>query len=262
MARDDPHRPMTPDAVASPTDELHTAVVECLERTLAAPRARIEFTREWSFTWPEDERRARRRGGLLRPVGKLAKAAGKAAGKAAWRHWTSDTDPTLMRATGIVEPRARRHMINFGPYAEVYMDGTRWGGRSGRPVAAAKPRRPERHPDLWWLLDAVRGTTDATLEGEETLHGASCRRIAVHVDLERASALAPTGMQVPSVERFEELRGLPVTVWIDDVHVRRVRFRQGDAASTTLTLDLLEFDQGAGELDWDRLPASGSPETA
>jgi hypothetical protein len=223
---------------------------------------RIEFSRDMHFTWPQDRHGPRRRGGLLRPVGNLIKASGKVAGKAVWRHWMAGHNPGHLSAEGIIEPPERRHMIDFGSYAEVYKDGKRWGGRSGRPIATLDPWPPERQVDLWWLLGALRGTTSAPLEGEETLHGALCRRVAAHVDLARASELARGGLHVPSVERFDQLSALPFTVWIDDEHVRRVRFSEGDMASSTLTLDLVEFEPGSSDLDWERLPTFRSPEEA
>src|SRR3954469_875786 len=237
-------------------------VVACAERTLSVSRARIELSRELGFRWPRERPRVHRRGGLRRPVGRLAKAAGKTAGKAAWRHWAKEHDPGHLSAEGVIEPPARRHMIDFGSYAEIYKDGERWGGRSGRSLATLDPWPPDRQIDLWWLLDALRGTTAATLEGQETLGGARCRRIAAQVDLGRASALTEGGLHVPSVARFEDLSALPLTVWIDDQHVRRVRFREGDPGSSTLTLDLVDFDPDAGDLDWRRLPTFRSPEEA
>src|SRR3954470_8811656 len=185
--------------------ELCREVVECAARTLAESRVRIELARDWQFAWPDERRRPRRQGGLLRPVGKLAKAAAKQAGKAAWHRWFDERDPGHLTAEGIMEPPARRHMIDFGSYAEVYKDGRRWGGRSGRSLATLDPWPPDRQIDLWWLLEALGGVVDAKLEGEETLHGVACRRLAASVDLARASALAPDGLRVPSVERFEEL---------------------------------------------------------
>jgi hypothetical protein len=250
------------DSTQEPADELRDEVLACADRTLSAQQVRIEFSRDMQFTWPQDRHGPRRRGGLLRPVGKLIKVSGKAAGKAAWRHWMKDNTPGHLNAEGILEPPERRHMIDFGSYAEVYKDGRRWGGRSGRPIATLDPWPPERQIDLWWLLDALRGTTGASLEGADTLHGAQCRRVAAHVDLARASELAEDGLLVPSVERFEQLGALPFTVWIDDEHVRRVRFREGDMASSTLTLDLVEFEPGSGDLDWERLPTFRSPEEA
>ena len=153
-------------------------------------------------------------------------------------------------------------MIDFGSYAEVYKDGTRWGGRSGRRLATLDPWPPDAQIDLWWLLDALRGTVDAMLEGEEMLHGVATRRIAARIDLARASALAPGGLRVPSVDSFEDLATLRFTVWLGDDHIRRVRFTEGGQASSTLTLDLVEFDPGEGDLDWDRLPTFRSPEEA
>jgi hypothetical protein len=237
-------------------------IIACAERTLSVPRARIELSRDWRFAWPADRHAPNRRGGLLRPVVKLAKAGAKAAGKAAWRRLTSDADPAHLNAEGIIEPPRRRHMIDFGHYAELYKDGTRWGGRSGRPIATLDPWPPDRQIDLWWLIEVLRGTTDATVEAEEALHGATCRRVAAVVDLARASALAPDGLHVPAVKRFEELSALPIIVWIDDQHVRRVRFREGDEASSTLTLDLVDLAPAPGELDWERLPTFRSPDEA
>jgi hypothetical protein len=244
----------------APDPGLRDEVVACAERTLGVAQARIELSRDMRFTWPVDRDRPRRRGGLLRPVGSLVKAGGKRAGRAAWHHWMGVRDPGHLEAEGIVEPRARRYMIDFGSYAELYRDGTRWGGASGRPIGPLDPRPPDRQIDLWWLLDVLRGTTEAIPEGEETLHGVTCRRVAARVDLARASALAPDGLHPPSVKRFEELGALPVTVWIDDRHVRRVRFTEGETASSTLTLDLLDFRATADDLDWERLPAFRPPE--
>jgi hypothetical protein len=51
--------------------------------------------------------RPHRQGGLLRPVGKLAMAAAKRAGKAAWRRWFNDRDPQQLTAEGLIEPPAR-----------------------------------------------------------------------------------------------------------------------------------------------------------
>jgi hypothetical protein len=247
---------------AQSPDELADEVVACVERTLSVSRAWIELARDWTFTWPQNRPGVHRRGGLLRPVGRLARTAGRAVGKAAWRRWTEDHDPGHLSAEGIIEPPARRHMIDFGSYAEIYKDGERWGGRSGRSLATLAPWPADRLIDLWWLMDVLRGTTAATVEGQETLRGARCRRIAAQVDLGRASALTEGGLHVPSVERFEDLSALPLTVWIDGQHVCRVRFREGDPGSSTLTLDLVDLDPDAGDLDWGRLPTFRSPEEA
>jgi hypothetical protein len=233
-----------------PSDaQLRDEVLACAERTLAAPSARIEFCRDWSFEWQMDRRRGRRRGGLLRPLGRLAKATGKAVLRVAWRRLSGGKRPGHMCAEGFIEPPVRRHMIDFGAFAEVRKEGKRWGGASGRPIATLDPWPPDRQIDLWWLLDVLRGTAAATVEGEETLYGVSCRRVGARVDLSRTPTAA-----VPSVERFEDLLALPITVWIDGEHVRRVQFTEGDTPSSTLTVNIPELDPPVSDLDWNRLP--------
>jgi hypothetical protein len=232
------------------SEELVREVIACAERTLAAPRARIELDRRIDFAWPERPRIARRRGGVLRPVGELAKRAGKAA----WNHWFDGERFGHLTGEGIIEPPARRYMIDFGSYAEVYEQGARWGGGSGQPIGTRDPWPAERQADVWWLLDVLRGVVDARVEAEDSLHGVPCRRVATRVDLSRASELSPGGLYVPKVRRYEELEALPVTTWIDGQHIRRVRFTDGDEASTTLTLDLVEFDPETGRIDWRRFP--------
>jgi hypothetical protein len=74
------------------------------------------------------------------------------------------------------------------------------------------------------------------------------------VDLERASAAVDGGLAVPEVERFENLRVLPFTVWIDNQHVRRVRFCEGRGPQSALTVDLYDFGTPTNHLDWSRLP--------
>jgi hypothetical protein len=245
-------------------DGLRDEVVACAERTLSAPLVRVEYSREVSFAWPKERLPKHRTGGVLRPVGRLIRAGGRAAGRAAWRRWGPDAEPGHLTAEGLIEPPLRRYMVDFGSYAEIYKDGARWGGRSGRSLAMLTPWPPDRQVHLWWLLDVLRGTAGCVLEGEEALRDVPCRRLAVSADLERASALVPGGLTVPSVDRVEDLRALPLTVWIDGRHVRRVRFGEHGPASSTLTLDLLDFDPGvaAEELDWERLPTFRSPEEA
>ena len=127
-------------------------------------------------------------------------------------------------------------------------------------MRAAHPLRcGQRVGEVLWLLRLLPGTTDASLDGTETIRGTACRRFAAHVDMERASAAGGEGLQPPSVDRFEELRAVPVTVWIDGQHVRRVRFERGPEVRHRATLDLWEFGVPVGELDWSRLPTFRSP---
>jgi hypothetical protein len=66
-------------------------------------------------------------------------------------------------------------------------------------------------------------------------------------------------LRPPPVERFEDLRALPVTVWIDGQHVRRIRFESRPPARLLATLDLWEFGDSVSGLDWSRLPTFRSP---
>jgi hypothetical protein len=100
--------------------------------------------------------------------------------------------------------------------------------------------------ELLWLLRILVGASDATLEGIETVRGASCQKLGAHVDMARASASSPTGLKAPAVERFEDLLALPVTVWIDRDHVRRVQFDECEPHK--LTLELWDFGLRTEEL--------------
>jgi hypothetical protein len=83
-----------------------------------------------------------------------------------------------------------------------------------------------------------------------------CRKYAVHAEVARAAAaiglaklVAPSGVSatLPPV--------LTLAVWIDDQHIRQVRFedRVGGSAKT-LVLELWDFGVSVEGLDWSRLP--------
>lgn len=236
-------------------------VVACAERTLAAPSVRIELHQEFGFWQAEWPRRPGWRGSVL---GLAVKTGGLLLG-AGWRLFirrgaNRGLPFGQMVGEGIAEPARGRYMIDFGSVAQLYAGGKIFGGRSGRPVEAAYPLlRGQRVGEVLWLLRLLPGTTDASLDGTETIRGTACRRLAAHVDVERASAASEEGLRPPPVDRFEELRAVPVTVWIDGQHVRRVRFERGPPARQVTTLDLWEFGVPTGDLDWSRLPTFRSP---
>jgi hypothetical protein len=113
--------------------------------------------------------------------------------------------------------------------------------------------------EVLWLLRLLPGVTDAAVEGTDTLHGTACRRLAAHVDMHRASAATEGGLRPPPVERFEHLRALPLTAWIDGQHVRRIRFEHGAPAKHLMTVELWDVGVPVANLDWSRLPAFRSP---
>ena len=236
-------------------------VVACAERTMAAPSARNELRQELRFgqaDWPRPPgwrgsvlRLAVKTGGLLmRAWWSLATRRGPNRGLAFGQ----------MLGEGFAEPARGRYMIDFGSRATLYAGGKTFRGRSGQSVEAVHPLRGgQRVGEVLWLLRLLPSTTDASLDGTETIRGTACRRFTARTDMERASTASGEGLQPPPVERFEELRALPVTVWIDGQHVRRVRFAGGPPARHWATLDLWEFGVPVGELDWSRLPTIRSP---
>lgn len=237
-------------------------IVACAERSLSAASARIELHQELSFPGAEWPGPRGRRGLVLRLAGRLAKRLAKAA----WRHAARRVEANRglefghFVGEGIAEPARARYMIDYGSFAELHAEGRTLGGRSGRPLRDLHPLPGGgRVGEVLWLLRLLPGITDAALEGSDTLHGAACRRFSGTVDLARASAASGEGLASPQVERFEELRALPVTVWIDGQHLRRIRFEQVTPARHLTTLDLWEFGVPVENLDWSRLPTFRSP---
>jgi hypothetical protein len=228
------------------------ALADARERTLAAAGARIELCTDHTWEVPAPVRR--RRGGLLRPVTRVAKRAGTHVLAAATRR----LDFRHQSAEGVLDLAARRYMLDYGSYARLYAEGRRWDGRSGRALATL-PAAEHELPTPLWLLDVLAGLNAADDAGTEAVRGAACRRVAATADVSRASAATPGGVAVPTRARFEDLLALPVEVWLDDAHIRRVRFRFEDR---TETLELWDFGLPLDDLDWSRLPTFRSPENA
>jgi hypothetical protein len=252
----DPSHPGLAGGVAAARE-----IVACAERTLAAPSARIQLDKELGFppeAWPRPDGLP---GVMWRVAGDTAKLVATA-----WLHLTHRPEATgglgfgHTVGVGIAEPARGRYMIGYGSWAVLYADGKIFGGRSGRALQTL-PNDPglERLEEVLWLLRLLPGTTDAALEGTDTLHGTLCQRLAARVDLARASAASGAGLRPPPVGRFEDLRALPVTVWIDGQHIRRIRFRRGLPSKVITTLDLWEFGVPTADLDWSRLPTFRSP---
>ncbi len=243
--------PPGPDAAAwrPALDALH----EARERTVAAGSACVELWTE--HTWQLPPVPQRRRGGLARPFLEVAKFAGKRA----WRLVTRSFNWRHLRAVGVVDFAGRRFMLDYGSYARLYAEGQEWDGRSGRPIASLPPSGGDKLPTPLWLLDLLTGATAAEDAGIDDVRGAPCRQVRVKVDLTRASKATPGDVAVPSVGRFEELLALPVDVWLDAAHVRRVRFVTD---THTDTLELWEFGVGLDGLDWTPLPTFRSPDEA
>jgi hypothetical protein len=229
-------------------------IADARERTLAAVSARIELFIDHTWESPPVPRRPRRRrGGLMRPVRAVAKMAGKRLLKAV----IGDFDFHHQNAEGVLDLDRRRYMLDYGSYARLYADGKEWDGRSGRRLVTLTTD-VDVVPTPLWLLDVLAGVTAATDEGTEDVRGTPCRRLTATIDVS-ASKLTPGGVAVPTLARFEDLLALPVEVWADDRHVRRVRFRP---EHRTETLELWHFGVPLDDLEWTCLPTFRSPEEA
>jgi hypothetical protein len=211
-------------------------VITRAEATLAAPSARIEWRIDTDVTHPEQPRQ--RRPG---PVGRLASAA--------WKRVASRVDVADLREAfrhqhgeGFLEPAAGRYQVDYRGYAELRADGRRYAGLSGSPLGPRyRDHRPcERHDDPLGLLEMVCAGTDARQAGAEEVRGTMCREVAVRS--------GPAEL----------------TVWIDDDHIRRVRYVESAssrwaAVAKSWTLELWDFGVPADSLDWSRLPSFRTP---
>jgi hypothetical protein len=106
----------------------------------------------------------------------------------------------------------------------------------------------------------------ARVVGTEAVRGVSCQRLIAEADLARALAAGGNGW--PS--SFRAGAGAPATaalaVWIDDQHVRRVRFTQSSPGEvspepadradrvSTVDVELWDFGTSVARLDWSRFP--------
>jgi len=239
------------------------AIAAADTRTRAAGSSRIELVVEHTF----EMSRRRWWAGLMRPMASVAKAAGKRLLKAV----TGNVDLRRQSAEGVIDLRASRWMLDYGSYARLYAEGMEWDGRSGRPLATLPPNQQEL-PSPLWLLDILAELDGATEEGAEDVRGTACRRFSATVDMSRASQPTAGGVATSKLGRFGDMlaaqaraqdrsdqAAVPIEVWLDDEHVRRVRFLPEHRVET---LELWDFGVSPDDLDWTRLPTFRSSEEA
>jgi hypothetical protein len=171
-------------------------------------------------------------------------------------------DGEVRQAEGFLDLESRRCAIDYGAYAELVHGSNHWSGRSGRALATL-PQKPVLALSPLWLFDLLRGVTEAAGLGSESVRGRACQRLRASVDLARVSDQVPSDIPLPPGAFFEELRQLPLELWLDDEGlVRRIRFQHrlfGEAFEKR-TLELL--DLGTDEaVDWSRLPLLKDPRT-
>jgi hypothetical protein len=215
-------------------------IIARTDATLAAPSTRIEFRVDLDLARPESGP-APRRPGPGGPIGRLVARSARAA----WARFAGEDAASLREAfahpvaAGFIEPAAARYLLDYGHYATMSVDGKRVGGRSGTLVQGRHPDRqaPEPYGDPLVLLRLPRSATGARSAGDETLRGTPCRMIAV-------TTPDPAGL----------------TVWIDDEHIRQVRYTElMEHVSRIATLELWDFGVPVDSLDWSRLPGFRTP---
>ena len=212
------------------------AVIACANGTLAARSARIEVRVDTEFI--RSHRRERRRPG---PLGRLTRFAAKAA----WQRIAPGVDGADLRdafkhllGEGFIEPAAGRYLIDYGDYAQMLVDGKRFGGQSGQPLRPRNRDRgaPDQLGDPLTVLRLMQEVAAARHVGDETVRETLCRMVTV-----RAGS-----------SEF--------TVWIDHEHIRRIQSedrasKQGSSLTRRRTLELWDFGVSLDSLDWSRLPS-------
>jgi hypothetical protein len=223
-------------------------VVECAERTLAADGVKIEW-RQDRRTYIPPTARPPGRPSPLSPVRRLAWEAVKAE----WKRAFGDFQVGHMAGKGVLGPSTGRYMVDYGAFAQIHEGRQTFGGRSGRALTTLNPFSSQGwHGGPMWLLQALRGTTDATDEGDESLRGIPCQRLAVRCDLDRVFAASAPKFPDAVTDRLKRHQLLPVTVWIGGDYIRRVRV--SDVMQRDLTLELWDYGTAIEEFDWSRLP--------
>jgi hypothetical protein len=221
-------------------------VIARLDRTLAAPSARMEYREDLEFL-PKD----------LTPGVQLVSNAVRFA----WKRVVPEGIRTWLReagshqvAAGIIEPAAGRYQMTYrgGSSSKVYVDGEHFTGFDGAPLADwNKDDSPVLHRDdpLAWLR-LLLGVTEARYAGDETLRGTPCRKVILSKIL-------------PEMRARFQLSGHPkedpaeFTVWIDEEHIRQVQAEvilSDKSGVETKTLKLRDFGVPVDSLDWTRFP--------
>jgi hypothetical protein len=99
--------------------------------------------------------------------------------------------------------------------------------------------------------------------GTEAVRGIACQLLIAEVDLARALAAGGAGWPASFRPGLEPLTTAALAVWIDEGHVRRVRFSQPAngavnpepaGRASTVELELWDFGTSVAHLDWSRLP--------
>ncbi len=196
---------------------------------------------------------------LMRRVGPVAIRAVLWGTRRLFERWTREVE--AQRQTGVIDFAAHRCM--YGPYkvskereeAVLVVQDRLWRGAPGTAVDRLSADATSTLQPLW-LVDLVRGVVDATEQAREVLGGHTCRLFAAHADLNRAAEALSYQVAIPQgVGQLDDLKRIPVEVWVDDDrNIRRIRHTTGGPGTSTTTLDLSDFGTQL-PADWSRLPS-------
>jgi hypothetical protein len=229
-----------------------STILTALEQAVAAGSARISWSTDASWSFPATP--APERGPVSTAALGVAKAAGKAIGGGLVKLVSRGRDPWHLNGEGVLDLTGRRFMVDYDSYAVLQVRAQEWSGRSGRSLSTLAASAPHI-PSPLWLVDLVAGVKEAEDRGTEQVDGQAWRHLLAVTDLAAASARRPEGMASPARERYEELLALPLEVWLQDGHLRRLRFVVDERTDTVTFTD---FGVPVDGLDWSRLPASSS----
>ena len=94
------------------------------------------------------------------------------------------------------------------------------------------PGGPRGVTDPLWPLDALFGAGDAVEIGAESVRGVAATHYRVTIDLARADAALPAGVEVPAGP-YRRLSQIPADVWLDaDGLARRIAVMTDPTAGT------------------------------
>jgi len=242
-----------PGAVEPP---IAAKVAACASATAGEPVARMGIRVGIGLPWvetaetPPEDRRGGVQGLARRLLGALVHEGTHIAGE------------------GFAELAARRYMIDGGGLGGfVCREGIVEQGRHGWPLGRPRGESDQVIVMNWlWPLWALTGTVTARVVGMETVRGVSCQRLIAEADLTRALEAGRNGWPSSFGPGTEVPATAALAVWIDDQHVRRVRFTQSSAGEvspesadradrvSTVDVELWDFGTSVARLDWSRFP--------
>jgi hypothetical protein len=232
---------LEPAAAGSGDPAALAEVIACVGRTLAAASARLVIQADTDIDRDPEPETDRRPG----PIGRLAgRAVRRLLGPAAADISMAELRERVLHqyGAGFIEPAAGRFLVDFGGYAEMLVDGRRYGGLPGQPLGPRHEQRPHRNrrDDPLDALRKLQRATEARWAGTERVRWTTCRVVATRVNDE------------------------DFTVWLNDQRVQRFRTvhrgsgRSGQA-TTTETTELWDYGTPVDDLDWSRLPTFRTP---